>query len=80
MSDLTDRPMTAAEILQTRSALIELAARMARGADLPSYFSDDHQPRRRRWYWLRKLETASEQGRRWAMELREIADSLEAKP
>jgi len=71
--------MTAAE---QHTKLINLAARMLHSSAGPSPYLEDHEHRPKRvparwWRWLcGKLHDAEDEHRRWAIELREVADSL----
>jgi hypothetical protein len=61
------------------SKLIQLAGKMATGAGMPSEFCDDHPKRARRGYWLIELSKANGRARDWAMQLRAVADELQAR-
>jgi hypothetical protein len=60
------------------SALIRLAAEMARGDSLPSDFDEDHPRGMRRAYWLKQCERGRNTAKDWAMRVRQQADALSA--
>lgn len=59
-----------------RTELIRLAAELVTGKDIPSYFSEDHPPRRTRAYWLKQLEVSEEINRQRGIRLKAVADKL----
>lgn len=56
--------------------LIHIGAKMAHATGMPSPYGEDHRPRRSRAYWLKQIEQANEQARRWACDVRQVANVI----